>query len=294
MKPAPFEYAAPRSLAEALAVLAEHGDAARPLAGGQSLVPMLAMRLARPHVLVSLKRLGELVGIRRENGSLEVRAMTRQWQVEESREVAETCPLLAEATRLVGHPAIRSRGTVGGSIAHADPAAELPAVLVALDGRVRLRSARGERVVSAADFLHGMMTTAARPEELLVAVELPALAGERRGHAFEEIARRHGDFALAGAAVALVVGADDRVADARIALCGVEARPRRRSEAEQALRGERWRLERVDEATALAAAALEPLDDLHASAAFRAHLAGVLTRRALERAWHRATGGRAA
>jgi carbon-monoxide dehydrogenase medium subunit len=294
MKPVPFEYAAPGSVAEALAVLAEHGDTARPLAGGQSLVPMLAMRLARPHVLVSLKRLGELAGIRRQNGSLTVGAMTRQWQVEESAEVAAACPLLAEATALVGHPAIRSRGTVGGSIAHADPAAELPVVLVALDGRVRLRSTRGERVVPAADFLQGMMTTAARPEELLVAVELPVLAGERRGDAFEEIARRHGDFALAGAAVALAFDADDRVTDARIALCGVEARPRRRTEAEQALRGERCRPERLDEAAALAAASLQPLEDLHASGAFRTHLAGVLTRRALERAWRRATGGRTA
>jgi carbon-monoxide dehydrogenase medium subunit len=292
MKPAPFDYAAPGSLAEALAVLAEHGDAAKPLAGGQSLVPMLAMRLSRPQMLVSLKRLGELQGIRRRNGTLAVGAMTRHWQVEESREVAEASPLLAEAIRLVGHPTIRSRGTVGGSIAHADPAAELPAVLAALDGRVRLASARGERTLSAAEFLRGMMTTAARPDELVTEVEFPVLAGARRGDAFEEVARRHGDFALAGAAVALALDAGGRVTDARIALCGVEARPRRRTEAEAALRGERWRPERLPEIAALAAAGLEPLDDLHASGAFRTHLAGVLTRRALERAHARATGGR--
>ncbi len=292
MKPAPFDYAAPGSLAEALAVLAEHGAAAKPLAGGQSLVPMLAMRLSRPQVLVSLKRLGELQGIRRRNGTLAVGAMTRHWQVEESREVAEASPLLAEAIRLVGHPTIRSRGTVGGSIAHADPAAELPAVLAALDGRVRLASARGERTLSAAEFLRGMMTTAARPDELVTEVEFPVLAGARRGDAFEEVARRHGDFALAGAAVALALDAGGRVTDARIALCGVEARPRRRTEAEAALRGERWRPERLPEIAALAAAGLEPLDDLHASGAFRTHLAGVLTRRALERAHARATGGR--
>lgn len=291
MKPAPFEYAAPGSVAEAVSVLAEHGDAARPLAGGQSLVPMLAMRLARPRVLVSLKRLDELAGIRRQNGALVLGAMTRQREVEESAEAAAACPLLAEAIALVGHPTIRSRGTVGGSIAHADPAAELPAVLVALDGRVRLRSARGAREMAAADFLQGIMTTAAQPEELLTEIELPGLAGGRRGDAFEEVARRHGDFALAGVAVALTLDVDERVMDVRIALCGVEARPRRRSEAEQVLRGERCSPERIAEAAAFAAAGLEPLDDLHASAALRAHLVGVLTRRAVERARRRAIDG---
>jgi len=294
MKPAPFEYTAPGSLAEALAVLAEHGDAAKPLAGGQSLVPMLAMRLTRPRMLVSLKRLRELGGIRRDDGILTIGAMTRHWEVEESRDVAEASPLLAEAIGLVGHPTIRSRGTVGGSIAHADPAAELPAVLVALDGRVRLRSSRGERTVPAAEFFQGMMTTAARPDELLTEVGFSVPAGARRGAAFEEVARRHGDFAMAAAAVALTLDADGRVTDARIALCGVEARPRRCTEAESALRGERLSGgDRLRDAAALAAAGLDALDDLHASRAFRTHLAEVLTRRALERAYRRATGGRA-
>ena len=289
MKPAPFEYRAPGSVSEALATLAEHGDDAKALAGGQSLVPMLAMRLSRPRVLVSLKHLGELSGIRRRDGVLAIGAMTRHYEVEESREVAVACPLLAEAIRLVGHPTIRSRGTVGGSIAHADPAAELPAVLAALGGRVRLASSRGERVVPVEDFVQGMLTTAARPDELLTEIELPALEAEGRGDAFEEVARRHGDFALAGAAVALTVDAGGRVTEARIALCGVEARPRRRTDAEARLRGEPWRPERVREAAALAATGLSPLDDLHASGGLREHLAGVLTERALERAYHRAT-----
>ena len=292
MKPAPFEYHAPGSLAETLAVLAEHGDGAKPLAGGQSLVPMLAMRLVRPQVLVSLRRLGELSGIRRQNGALVIGAMTRQWQVEESDEVAAACPLLAEAIRLVGHPTIRNRGTIGGSVAHADPAAELPAVLVALGGRVRLASTKGSRVVEAAGFFQGMMTTATRPDELLLEVEFPAVggSGHRRGAAFVEVSRRHGDFALAGAAVALALEADGRVADARIALTGVESRPRRRTEAEGALRGERWRPERLPDAAALAGSGLEPMDDLHAPADLRAQLARVLTRRALEQAYRRATG----
>jgi CO/xanthine dehydrogenase FAD-binding subunit len=293
MKPAPFDYRAPGSLAETLAVLGEHGDAAKPLAGGQSLVPMLAMRLVRPQVLVSLKRLGELDYIRRENGTLLVGAMTRQWRVEESAEVARACPLLAEAIRYVGHPTIRSRGTVGGSIAHADPAAELPAVLVALDGRVRLQSSRGARVVPAADFFQGMMATALRPAELLVEVQFPAVGGpgDRCGHAFVEVSRRHGDFAMAGAVAALALDAGGTVTDARIALTGVENRPRRRAEAEAALRGQRWRPERLGEVAALAAGGLEPLDDLHAPAGLRAQMARVLTERALGEAYRRAGGG---
>lgn len=294
MKPAPFEYRAPRSAEEALALLAEHGDEAKVLAGGQSLVPMLAMRLVRPRVLVSLKHLKELEYIRRQNGTLLIGAMTRQRQLEESGEVTAACPLLGEAIRFVGHPTIRSRGTVGGSIAHADPAAELTAVLVALDGQVRLASVKGSRVVPAAEFFHGMMTTALRPEELVVEVEFPRVGGpgHRRGHAFVEVSRRHGDFALAGAAVALALAGDGQVADARIALLGVENRPRRRPEAEAALRAERWRPERLPEVAALAATGVEPIDDIHASGEFRAHLAGVLTRRALERAYRLATAGR--
>lgn len=292
MKPAPFDYAAPGSLAEVLALLAEHGDGARVLAGGQSLVPLLAMRLVRPRVVISLRRLAELNYIRPQNGGLLIGAMTRQWEIEASTAGRAACPLLAEAIRFVGHPVIRSRGTIGGSIAHADPAAELPAVLVALDGRIHLASVRGRRVVPASEFFQGVMTTAILPDELVVAVEIPAPGPHdgQRGVAFVEVSRRHGDFALAGAAAALAVGADGRVADVRVALLGVEGRPRRRPEAEAALRGEPWLPQRVEQAAALARSGLEPLEDLHASAGLRAHLAGVLTRRALERAYRRAVG----
>jgi len=207
--------------------------------------------------------------------------------------VARACPLLAEAIRYVGHPTIRSRGTVGGSIAHADPAAELPAVLVALGGRVRLQSSRGSRLVGAAEFFQGMMATVLRPEELLVEVQFPAAggSGDRCGYAFVEVSRRHGDFALAGAAAALALDGDGRVADARIALTGVESRPRRRSEAEAALRGEPWRPERLGDIAALAGAGLEPIDDLHAPAGLRAQLASALIQRALSEAHRRATQG---
>ncbi len=290
MKPAPFDYFLPGSLPEALALLAEHGDGARALAGGQSLVPMLNMRLVRPRALVSLRRLGELDFITRRNGSLAIGGMTGQSRVEHSTEVREGCPLLAEAIRLVGHPTIRNRGTIGGSIAHADPAAELPAVLVALDGRVTLAAVGGTRTVAASEFFHGMMATAAQPHELIVQVEFGSVGrpGDRRGHAFEELSRRHGDFALAGVAVALALDGADHVADARIALLGVEGRPRRRAEAESALRGERWASGRVSEAAALAASGLDALEDLQASREFRTHLVAVLARRALERAHRRA------
>ena len=293
MKPAPFDYQAPGSVSEVLALLAEHGDDAKVLAGGQSLVPMLNMRLTRPRVLISLRRLRELDFVRRQNGSLAVGSMTRQAALESSADVRQVCPLVADATRFVGHPTIRNRGTVGGSIAHADPAAELPAVLVALDGRVALASRRGSRSVAATDFFKGLMATEARPDELITDILFHAVgaAQDRRGHGFEEVSRRHGDFALAGVAVALALDASTRVTDARIALLGVEARPRRCTRAEGALVGQPWRGERLAEIAELAAEGLDPLADYHASGEFRVHLTKVLARRALAAAYERASGG---
>ena len=290
MKPVAFDYHAPASLEEALTLLAEHGDAAKALAGGQSLVPMLNLRLVRPRVLVSLRRLSALDYMRRDNGAIVVGSMTRQRRLEISREVWEACPLLTEAIHFVGHPTIRNQGTVGGSIAHADPAGELPAVLVALDGRVTLASTGGSRTVPAADFFRGLMTTDAQSHELITEIQFQQIGqpGHRRGHGFEEVSRRHGDFALAGVAVALSVDADGRVSEARIALLGVEARPRRCVQAETALKGQRWAADRLADVAALAACDLDPLADIHASAEFRVHLTRVLTRRALERAYRRA------
>ncbi len=227
MKPARFEYAAPSSISEALALLDEES---RPLAGGQSLVPMLNFRLARPARLVDLERVAGLDHIEADGDALRIGAMTRQAAVERSPVVAERWPLLRQALRLVGHAQIRSRGTVGGSVSHADPKAELPVVLTALDARFHVRSARGARTVAAAEFAVGPLMTTLAPDELLVEIEVPALpAGART--AFVEHARTHGDFAVAGAAAVIAPG------HAAIALLGAGPRPVRAAEIEAAVLG---------------------------------------------------------
>ena len=229
MKPAPFRYAAPASLAEALELLT--GEDARPLAGGQSLVPMLNFRLARPELLVDLNPIAELSGIELSADALLIGAMTRQAELLRSEAAVAAWPLLAQALANVGHAAIRNRGTVGGSVAHADPAAELPVALTALDARMRLRSVAAGRVVDAADFFNGPWMTALRPGELLVGIEVPPPpAGSRM--AFLEHARTHGDFALAGVAVVCAPGEH-----AAIALLGAGPVPIRARAAERALLG---------------------------------------------------------
>jgi len=250
-------------------MLAELGEEARVLAGGQSLVPMLNLRLARPSALVDVGRVDELSGIS-SNGSLRVGATTRQADALRSEVVAGRTPLLTAALRHVGHPATRSRGTVGGSIAHADPAAELPAVLLALDGEVVVVSARGERVIPAASLFTGPFETALDEGELLTAVRFGDMP-ERAGFGFSEIARRRGDFALAGAAVVVAPGY------ARVALFAVASCAFRATEAERALEQGGG----AEEAAALAAAACDPSDDPHAPAAYRREVARVATLRAL-------------
>jgi CO/xanthine dehydrogenase FAD-binding subunit len=226
VKPAPFAYEAPRSVDAALALL---GEDAKALAGGQSLVPLLNFRLARPATVVDLNGIPELAYLRRAGGVLRIGALTRQATLERSGLVARGWPLLAQAVRHVGHPAIRSRGTVGGSVAHADPSAELPLALVALDARFRVRSARGERTLGWQEFFLGALTTALEPDELLVEIEVPPLpAGART--AFAEHARTHGDFAIAGAA-AILAGREH----VTIAVLGAGPRPVRAAEAERAL-----------------------------------------------------------
>src|SRR5688572_4023725 len=221
MKPAPFEYFRPRTLEHALELLAEHGDDAKPLAGGQSLIPAMNFRLARPAVLVDLNAADDLVGIELQStGSLHLGAMTRQRSVERSTTAAAHAPLLAEAMPWVAHEQIRTRGTVGGSVAHGDPAAELPAVFTALGARYQLRSRSAERWVSAEDFVTGLFVTALEPGELLTVVEVPRMA-PRTGWAFVEMARRHGDFALAGVACTITLDESGRCSNARIALFGV-------------------------------------------------------------------------
>ena len=284
MKPAPFAYVAPRGLAEALTLVREHGAEGKVLAGGQSLVPLLAMRLARPAVLIDLNRVSRLDYIR-DGREVRIGAMTRQRAAELSPLVRRRLPLLVEALGYVGHPQIRNRGTIGGTLAHADPSAELPAVLSALDGRVVLRSSRGTRMLGPEEFFLSYLTTALAADELLVEVRLPA--HERLGYAFVEVARRHGDYALVGAA-AVVETDDGRITRARVAFTGVGAVPVRIEELEQAVAGKPATDEVLSEAARIASARLDPETDIHASAEYRREVAGVLTERALRLAVDRA------
>jgi carbon-monoxide dehydrogenase medium subunit len=289
VKTAPFEYCAPRSLDEALALLGEHGEEAKVLAGGQSLVPLLAMRLARPTVVVDINELEGLSAITAtDDDGVSFGALTRERAAERSPLVAERLPLLAEALPLVGHVAIRNRGTVGGSIVHADASGELPAVALITEAEMVVRSTRGERVIAADDFFEGHFTTAMADDELLTEVRIPG-GPPGAGWAFDEVARRRGDFALVGAG-AMVAVVDGVIREARIALIGVAGRPVRASHVETALVGQAAQAAVFEAAARDAAAGLEPASDVHGSGEFRRHLAGVVTRRALTAAAVRSGG----
>lgn len=275
-------YEAPAAVADAVGLLAEYGDEASVLAGGQSLIPLLALRLARPAVLIDINGLQELSGMSVTDGWLTIGAMTREYQAEESLTVADAVPLLAAALPFIGHEAIRNRGTIGGSLAHADPAGELPAVALALDAEVILRSQSGDRVVPAAEWFEGYLTTSRRADELLVEVRFPTV-GRGAGVAFQEVARRHGDFAMVGLAASLTL-ADDVIRDARLAFAGVSDVPIRAAEAEDLLAGERPSNELFAEAASLAVAGLDPPADLHGSSEYRKKIAATLVRRGLQAA----------
>jgi CO/xanthine dehydrogenase FAD-binding subunit len=288
MKPAPFRYVAAESLQRALIAKAHGGEEARFLAGGQSLVPAMNFRLARPAMLIDLNPLRELDYVRATtDGRLSIGALTRHRTLERDPLVAEHAPLVAEAVRHVAHPQIRNRGTLGGNLAHADPASELPAVMLALGARLRTRSARGERWIDAADFFLGPLTTALGPEELLVEVALPP-PGPRSGTCFVEVARRRGDYALLGVAAVVTLTADGTCTAAAIGLCNAGATPVRATRAAATLVGRRPTEREVRDAAAAVGGEIDPPENVHASAAFRRHLAAVLTRRALETAARRA------
>ena len=289
MKPPPFDYYNPASIDEALVHLAEHGYDAKALAGGQSLIPMMNFRLAQPAVLVDINNISELAYIRPdEQGGLRLGAMTRHYQVEHDPLVAERAPLLSEAMPQIATTQIRSRGTFGGSIAHADPSAELVAISVALDGRFHLRSQSGTREVNAADFFLGMFTTQLEPEELLVEVSLPQIP-MRTGWALKEIARRPHDFALVGVAALVSLDNRDHINDARIVLFSVGDGPVIAQKAAGVLKGQPPTSDLILAAAESAGTDdIDPSSDIHASAAYRRHLAKVLTRQALEKALERA------
>jgi carbon-monoxide dehydrogenase medium subunit len=288
MKPAPFTYFAPETLDEALSLLAEHGYDAKPLAGGQSLVPAMNFRLAQPAVLVDLNRLSPLFGIREEgDGSLHIGSMTRQRMVERSAVVAARAPLVVEAMPHIAHPQIRNRGTFGGNLAHADPASELPAIAVALDMRLRAQGTNGERWIDAADFFLGLFETVLEPEELLTEIAIPPLP-PRTGTAFAEVARRHGDYAMAGAAAVVTLAEDGRVANSRLVFLSIGDAPVEARRATDLLRGEQPTSEVIAAAIAEVERDIDPLDDIHATATYRRHLAKVLARRTLTAAAERA------
>jgi carbon-monoxide dehydrogenase medium subunit len=282
MKLPHVDYEAPKTVSEAVELLAEHQDEASVLAGGQSLIPLLALRLARPEVLIDINGVAELSGVSVADGWVAIGAMTREYVAEESETVAETVPLLAAALPLIGHEAIRSRGTVGGSLAHADPAAELPAVARALDAEFVVRGQSGERVVPAAEWFEGFLTTSRRPDELLVEVRFPA-AGRGAGISFQEVARRHGDFAIVGLAASLTLS-EGAISDARLAFAGISDVPVRAVGAEDLLVGQEPSAELFDEAARRATDDIDPPADLNGSSDYRRKVAAALVRRGLRAA----------
>lgn len=286
MKPAPFDYVAPTTVLEATDHLVAHGSDARLLAGGQSLVPMLALRLARPTILIDLNRIEALSYIREQDGEVCIGAMARQGAVLNSALVAKHAPLLQRAIREVGHPPTRARGTIGGSLAHADPAAELPVAALALQAKLVICSSKGERTVTADDFFRGMFETAIEPGEMLIEVRIPSAPAA--GSGFEEVTLRKGDFAIVSAAAWLLVRQDGICTAARVVLGSVGPRPVRCPDVEGELVGRTMNAASIAAAANAVPVTLIEADSLNASRSYRRRIAPVLARRALMNAWQNA------
>jgi len=283
MKSPAFDYARPTTLAEAVSLLTSREGEAKVLAGGQSLVPMLAFRLAAPTLLVDLNRLNELRYIRIEDDGVRLGAMVRWRQIEDDVRLVSAHPLLVAALKHVAHYQVRNRGTIGGSLAHADPAAELPGIVVTCEGEITAIGAAGRRVMRAADFFLGPLTTALKPEEIIVELHLPPWPAQRRW-GFAEFSRRRGDFALAAAALYFDTLPDGRASNSHVGVMGVGDRPQRLAQVEAMLNGRVIDSDTVAEAERAAAAAVNPSDDIHASAAYRRALVATMVGRALKRA----------
>ena len=292
MKPAPFDYQAPQSLEEALSLKARHGDDAKFLAGGQSLIPAMNFRLVQASLLVDVNGLPGLDFIREAHGGeLRLGALTRQRTLERDPLVARHAPLLHETMPYVAHPQIRNRGTLGGSLAHADPAAELPVVAVALGARLRAQSTRGDRWITVEDFFKGLFTTDLAPDEMLVEVALPALT-PLTGTAFVEFARRRGDYALMGLAAVVTLDGDGVCQQARLVYLNAGEGPVSAGQAAGLLRGEKPSTKVIEVAAASAGDEINPMGNVHASPDYQRHLARVLTRRTLKLAFERAQSSR--
>jgi CO/xanthine dehydrogenase FAD-binding subunit len=290
MKPAPFKYIAAGSLEHALALKAEHGEDAKFLAGGQSLIPAMNFRLARPAVLIDINGIEALAGIRLSAGATRVGPVTRYRALQRDAAFMKAFPLIGEALPHIAHPQIRNRGTIGGNLSHADPASELPAIAIALRARFRAQAAKQQRWIEASKFFAGALTTDLQSDEMLVEIELPAQK-PRTGCCFMEIARRRGDFAIAGAAAMVALGNENECSNVRLAFCGVGETPVDASSAADTLVGHRLTEEAIRDVAASVQKMIDPGGSVHATADYQRHIAGVLTERALHAAYQRGRDG---
>lgn len=290
MIPAAFDYLAPQTLEEAMRALAVHGEDAKLLAGGHSLLPLLKLRLANPKLLIDLARIPGLSAISQQNGQIVIGALATHTQIESSELLKKRCPLLPETAREIGDVQVRNRGTIGGSLAHADPSADWPAAILALGGELRLRGPRGARRVAADGFFVGPLTTAIAPDEILTEIRVPAFA-RRCGSAYQKMAQQASGFAIVGVAVSLKVDAKGFCEEIAIGVTGLSDKPFRARAVEARLRGNKLTPKLIADSAAQVAEGIDPLEDLHAAAPFRAHLARVYAARAIQAAAKR-TGGK--
>ena len=290
MKPSAFEYLAPGSVAEAIELLERYEDEAKIIAGGQSLVPMMNFRLARPEILIDINGIKELDFIREEGDELVIGALTRERDLELSPLVIERCPILAKAVSFIGHSPIRNRGTIGGSLVHADPAAEIPPAIYGLNAKIRAVGPSGERTLDPEEFFLSYLTTSLEPSEILVEVRIPVLP-QKTGWSFVELTRRRGDFYIVAVASVLFMEEEGLCKEARISLGGVAPTPIRAEEAEEFLAGQAITDVLIDKAGKKAAEATDPEPDYHASAEYRRDMTRVFVQRGLKEAWDRVNGG---
>jgi aerobic carbon-monoxide dehydrogenase medium subunit len=289
MIPAPFEYQAPKSLEEALRLIERHGDEAKVLAGGHSLLPLMKLRLASPRYVIDIGRLKGLDYIREDGDQIVIGALVTHAEVESSKLLREKCPLLPETAAVIGDVQVRNRGTIGGSLAHADPAADYPAAILALDAELVATSSSGKRTIPAKDFFVDLLTTQLRPGEILTEVRVPVL-GARTGTAYAKLHQPASGFAIVGAAARITLSAEGKISEVAVGITGLGAKAFRASGVEKALRGKVPDAKLLADATRRAGDGVEPLSDIHASADYRREMASVYSRRALERALHWASG----
>lgn len=289
MIPAPFGYVAPQTLDEAIGALTSHGDKAKLLAGGHSLLPLMKLRLARPDVVIDLSKIPGLSGIREVDDKIVIGALTSHYQIESSALLKEKCPLLPQTAKTIGDVQVRNRGTIGGSLAHADPAADMPAAILALGAELRARGPEGNRWIEAENFFLGLMATALRSTEILTEVRVPVLSG-RYGATYLKVPQKASGFAIVGVAVWLRLDDSGVCRDLGIGVTGLDARPFRAKAVEQRLSGKKLDSALIEEASSEVTQGVDPLDDIHASAEFRAHLARIYTSRGIHEAVRNAAG----